>query len=947
MSSNNINTEILRIFSDHGIPPSLFKCKVCESSPDHPEPVEIENATFIVLRCSSSGCTGARTRFVCGPCSKSFPRYEKARRHALTDRHTKMVESQAKATPNVASTPSSVGTCHEAFDSSQSKFYPLGDSQDPTVNILSMDDGLLSDKEDDAHEDILPIDHNSYTTGEVTNADECATDGEIGISITISENAQPDETTAVDSSIIDCGVSGRLNGALGEGHVWLAEMLKDTPKATPDEVFNSLQFSPNLQRFWQAEHNCRGGGLVYLVGRAFHRKAFVGSEQLPEFREAKWHMENFMHYMGMSERQRAWHAQITTAVTSGANDLIKRTRIPSEKELKRFYKSDCKHCIWESLPVCPIQNINGIAYVNPVDIIRFAFAFGLEFDDIPVTRETETGNLPGNQKQYYVSECKKVRAWMKKLQEAQDDNGDYRIMLAWTTLWRDGFGTNRTKNNRKSVSAWTFSISPSKAAVNSVSNTFPMALGQKKNNAWPEVEHKVRTDMSVFGDPHTPFEVYHGGLRKMVRVFAVVINGSYDKPERADITGTINYNGKCHRSFGRLVQISTQPCDSKKVAAFLNAAKPHKIESLSNRLEWGWSDQMLDVEDGSELKNGAVLPACHFCRSKNLHALLGKFPKAKNNVLTADDIPHDELFGNYGDCPSCANWKLDATTASKLPFKAPANYPTTSDPNCPVEPPPGRCTTDASLRTVTSPDGKVEKDLFMIDLEFPNMVKACKFAFFHLITRNMKQWTQGMAKTYLEANGIAPKHAAELINVAIDAKTHRRHINFDDPEGIDKFRFPAAWMDPNLTVTDYIKTVMHEIALGVANSNFELCSQWNKNNSRDSAFRKNAQLLLLELKTFSLNWLHTYQFTASEDATSGNFGTGAWQGENWIAWIRISKILYLHVLRPPPSKSSKKKEEKRRSKLLRSSDRRTWRCYATYYCVYGVCISSPFPRWNQ
>jgi hypothetical protein len=235
----------------------------------------------------------------------------------------------------------------------------------------------------------------------------------------------------------------------------------------------------------------------------------------------------------------------------------------------------------------------------------------------------------------------------------------------------------------------------------------------------------------------------------------------------------------------------------------------------------------------------------------------------------------------------------------------------------------------------------------MIDLEFPNMVKACKFAFFHLITRNMKQWTQGMAKTYLEANGIAPKHAAELINVAIDAKTHRRHINFDDPEGIDNFRFPAAWMDPNLTVTDYIETVMHEIALGVANSNFELCSQWNKNNSRDSAFRKNAQLLLLELKTFSLNWLHTYQFTASEDATSGNFGTGAWQGENWIAWIRISKILYLHVLRPPPSKSSKKKEEKRRSKLLRSSDRRTWRCYATYYCVYGVCISSPFPRWNQ
>jgi hypothetical protein len=126
-----------------------------------------------------------------------------------------------------------------------------------------------------------------------------------------------------------------------------------------------------------------------------------------------------------------------------------------------------------------------------VDIIRFAFAFGLEFDDIPVTRETETGNLPGNQKQYYVSESKKVRDLMKKLQEAQDENGDYRIAFTWATLWRDGFGTNRTKNNRKSSMAWTFSISPGKSAVNSVSNTFPMALGLKKNNAWPKVEHKV------------------------------------------------------------------------------------------------------------------------------------------------------------------------------------------------------------------------------------------------------------------------------------------------------------------------------------------------------------------------------------------------------------------------------------------------------------------------
>mgnify|MGYP000464494245 CR=1 FL=1 len=884
--------------ADHGVPPSLLACRGCGSIPEHLEAVKIESYNFITLRCTSANCRADKTRFVCCPCSKSFPRYDKAKKHARTDRHKKIVEEiRAKPAQNGASTPSNIVTCPDAFG--QSKFYPLGDSQERSI--------LSIDFEDDAQDDdiyiLAPIDdaaNNTCITSEVTNADVKFATGD-DIQKSTSENATLDETTAVDTSITNDKVT---LGALGPGHVWLAEMLKDTPKASPGQVYDSLQFSQNLQRFWQAEHNCPGGGLVYLVGRAFHRKPLVGSKQLPEFREAKWQWENFIHYVGMSEQQRAWHAQITTAVTSGANDLIKRTRIPSEKELKRIYKSDCQHCLWESLPICPIQNIDGIAYVNPVDIIRFAFAFGLEFDDIPVTRETETGNLPGNQKQYYVSESKKVRDLMKKLQEAQDENGDYRIAFTWATLWRDGFGTNRTKNNRKTSMAWTFSISPGKAAVNSVSNTFPMALGLKKNNAWPKVEHKVRMDTSILGDPLTPLEVYHGGLKKMVRVFAVIINGSYDKPERADITGTLGFGSNSHRSFGRLVQISTPPCDSKKVAVFLAAANPHKTESITNRLEWGWSDQMLDLRGGN-VKNGAVLPACRFCRAKNLHALLGAFPKAKNNyVHTVDDksevqlpdIAHDELVENYGDCPTCANWILDATTASKLPFKAPQDYPTTCDPNCPVEPPPQRCTTDVSLLTLNSPAGKPEKYLLLTELEFPNMVKACKFAFFHLMTE--KPWTKGTTISYLTANGIAPKHATELWSVASNARKDGRHINYDDPEGIGGFRFPAAWIDPNLSVKDYIETVMHELALGVAESNFELCSLWNKGKGRDLAFRKNSQDLLQELKKFGLNWLHSYPFSANDDTSSGNYGTGSWAGKNWIAWMLISKILYLHVLTP-------------------------------------------------
>ena len=94
---------------------------------------------------------------------------------------------------------------------------------------------------------------------------------------------------------------------------------------------------------------------------------------------------------------------------------------------------------------------------------------------------------------------------------------------------------------------------------------------------------------------------------------------------------------------------------------------------------------------------------------------------------------------------------------------------------------------------------------------------------------------------------------------------------------------------------------MHEIFIGVAAANFELASLWNKRGTRDTDFRRNANQLLLELKKFGLNWLHTYPFSTTQDPKSGDskgggFGTGAWQGENWISWVRISKVVYLHAL---------------------------------------------------
>ena len=444
--------------------------------------------------------------------------------------------------------------------------------------------------------------------------------------------------------------------------------------------------------------------------------------------------------------------QITSATD---NSLIQKTRIGSVKDLRRFYNADCKHSLWNSLPIPNIQNIKHIAYVSPVDIIRHAFAFGtVAFDDIPVTPVTpETSGKQGcNQggkeggKQHYAADSKAVHNLVRIVQEAQTGNGDYRIMLAWSTDWRDGFGTNRNKNNRKSVVAWTFSVSPAKDSVNSGKNTFAMALGQKKNTAWPEVEQRVREDTSIFGHPKKPLLVYHGGLRKMVRVFVARINSCHDKPERADITATLACTSNNHRCFGKLVHIQTPTCDARIAEDILSKEHPN-----NNALEWGWSEAVLSCHQDN---NRTKLSSCWACRARRVHTLLGFYPQ-KDGTMYRDCLSNVH-------CATCADWTLDTTTFSKLIFPASSSYPKTQDPDCPVEPPAGRCTTAASLQSTAAslqstnePNANSTCYLRPIDIHFGDLVKASKFAFYHVMTNKKQyQWNKSIFTAYMNANGI-------------------------------------------------------------------------------------------------------------------------------------------------------------------------------------------------
>jgi hypothetical protein len=103
--------------------------------------------------------------------------------------------------------------------------------------------------------------------------------------------------------------------------------------------------------------------------------------------EAQWHFLNFVQYMSMSEQQckrQAKLAYLLAAETALNKSFFKATRILQFEELNRYYGRSNQHTIWNILPIPTIENIDGIAYVNPINICRFLIAFSTNLDDFLV-----------------------------------------------------------------------------------------------------------------------------------------------------------------------------------------------------------------------------------------------------------------------------------------------------------------------------------------------------------------------------------------------------------------------------------------------------------------------------------------------------------------------------------------------------------------------------------
>jgi hypothetical protein len=602
----------------------------------------------------------------------------------------------------------------------------------------------------------------------------------------------------------------------------------------------------------------RHGGVSFLVSVAFECGEFYS--EISDLQEVFWQFRCFVQYISMTENQRARQAGILNC-NSVNQTLCQKTWVPEQGKLNQIFGSSNRNTIWNNLPIPPVENISGIAYTSPGNVLRYLMANSIEMDSFTLLEDEEVLDA-----KYHVTQSKFAKEWKKEV-KTKIESGSLTFkfpdaLLIWFCDWRDGFGANRTKQNRKSTVAWTVTFAPIRSRINTVDNTRLVALGLKNNAHWKEVEQRFEQDVRKFGNGLEPFEVYHGQLKRVIPIFVRRFVCLTDKVERADYTSTISCTSTYHRLFGQIIQLdNAPPPDTPAVQAYLKNMKG----GLSDKRlkQYDWSSSMLKGNS-----SGAVFPACSICRKNNVDWLRSKVSDRLEMIVL---------------CENCANWKVNEKTNSRLKFVAPKDYPSQpmTMPNCPEG-------VAAPLGREPIPLEWEGKDyLVPIKTDFQTLKDATRFAFFNAMSPKRQGWNQTVTFSYLRTFGVNAAEQALIYSAATKAYSEGTVIDWNDDYFVGSYRFPAAWV-AGLQIPNYIELLMHLVFLGLASSCFQLSCVYFVALKQETKFKEKSNQLLQVLMKFNLSWLLVYPFGGKK------LTTGAWVSENWLAWVRVSKICFAY-----------------------------------------------------
>ena len=611
------------------------------------------------------------------------------------------------------------------------------------------------------------------------------------------------------TNITPAGSSEQFTTMPQKGNEWLAEALKDVPRATFQEMHLAFA-SPQLQHmknFYMAElgsgEGKSGGGIMYVTARAFQqcKDSQLDRKRVPDFDEAFFHFNRLTQFQSMTEAQRERQSIIDKMwVENGESKLLKQTCVPPHNQLGRHYGSSGKHSMWNNLPAPKAVDVGGVAYVSPRAIVTFMMANGILIDDMKVTYDDEIVSDDPARKVHHVSESKKVVNWMNEIRSnfygigngaPKSNHGAPKpsvVICLGLSDWADAFGPSKVKNNRNSVLCKSFTISAPKHLVNATANTFPVATGLKNATGWAEVDRLFHKELEELTRSPVPIPFYNNVLKKLVPCFLRRLVVMSDKQERNSLSGTIACTSDTFRCFGVSGRLSSPICNVTKVARTVSQQKPPGF---------GWSERCIKQNTGS---NGHLFPACTRCRKASLIKLGLDFPKQN------------------GPCTKCANWDLLPTAGrASLNFLRHDDYPTKVVEGSPVP----------------APDGR---DIFGEDVFLPFlsttwgiMKQACKFAFYQANRPGRGNgWTKKQTVCYLRYCGVSNELGGQLHEAAINCRKAKQQdtIDYSNPIGIGTFTFPAVWLSTHLQLADHIEAAMHQLFLGIAKSNLELTDMW-------------------------------------------------------------------------------------------------------------------------
>ena len=596
------------------------------------------------------------------------------------------------------------------------------------------------------------------------------------------------------------------------GNDWLLRVLSKTKEATTDEVYGSFEGMDLMREYFMADHASpkgeTGGGVRYLVSRAFQGTLFIDPSRVPGMKETAFQLQNFIQYNSMTDKQRRRMAKLGTVLTKNSG-ILEHTSFPEYKRLPAIYGPQSLDSLWNNLPIPPVQNFFKVAYVNPIHTLKYLMAHGFPIDNFWV--ECGSGAAPvlprkASDKVFHIAQSKAAENAMMQVQ-AELINGELcLVIIVPSSCWQDGFNSSRSKLNRKSVTAGTWSAGGPKEKVNALDNTFLVALGVKGNTkGWTRVAHQLRIDLAPV-EPGKPMLLYSGAANRMVRVYMPTFAAMEDKVERAEATCTSGHSSDWHRRFGWAIKLDRPTIKQDEVKQF---HEEMKSGTHDQHIGWGWSRPFVKKDT-----NGGKLPSCWTCRRFRLTELGMTGPNDNILAVLKKTATHE--------C-SCSDWDM---SSDDLLCQVPEKYPKKVAPGyCPVEAPKGR----EVVVVVRGPNGteQVEPQQMLppVQLDFPFLCQATKYAYSQSsIPGRGKAWNKETCCEYLRTCAINVAMRTQIYDAAV-ADRKNDTVDYNNKNGVGGFSFPSAWIGKQ-RLKDHIEMLMHLLFLGVAKSNFKLCDQW-------------------------------------------------------------------------------------------------------------------------